>query len=302
MRGRWGPEAKQAAVSLTFDNLGEASDIEFSRWPPDRPVGRHHSVLRDLPAILRALGDARVTFFIEAWNLSVYPAAIQAIAEAAHEIGCHGMRHEVWGLLTSEQELDRIKRCQHDFAQHGIELHGLRPPGGVAAPSSAQVLPAAGLRYISPFSTPSGVLDSGLAILECNPAAADVAFYSPAFTRHRNYKPGSHALSAEDLLQGVMAEVETTIAAGGFVAVLFHPHLQSPTPERTDPARIAAIGEIARRLSADDRLWLATCAQVANWMLDHSEDFPPPPSLSPPEWWDPSIYKTIRRDHHLQPG
>ena len=183
--------------------------------------------------------------------------------------------------------------------RHGIELRGLRPPGGVAAPSSAGVLAEAGLRYVSPFSAPSGVLESGLAVLECSPAAADVAFYSPAFTGYRRYKPGPGTLSPEDLVDGVMAEVETTIAAGGFLAVLCHPHLQSPTPERTDPARIAAIGEVARRLAGDDRLWSATCADVAGWMLDHAQDFPPPGSLEPPEWWDPSVYDNIARDYQL---
>jgi peptidoglycan/xylan/chitin deacetylase (PgdA/CDA1 family) len=299
MRGRWGPESKPAAVSLTFDNLGEASDIEFSRWPKDRPVGGHHSVVRDLPAIVDVLDHVKVTFFVEAWNLPVYPATIDALLEAGHEIGCHGMRYEIWGLLTAEQELDHIKRCQQDFARHGIELRGLRPPGGIAAPSSAEVLVEVGLRYISPFSASSGVLESGLAVLECNPAASDVAFYSPAFTGQRKYRPGPETVSPEDLVEGVIAEVETTIAAGGFMAVLCHPHLQSPTPERTDPARIEAIGEIVRRLAGDDRLWLARCADVADWMLDHSHDFPPPASLDPPAWWDPSVYNNITRDYQL---
>jgi len=295
MPGQWGPETKRAAVSVTFDNLGEASDIEFSRWASDRPVGKHHSVLRDLPAIIDVLGHAKATFFIEAWNLPVYPAAVHSLAEAGHEIGCHGMRHEIWGVLTADQELDHIKRCQQDFADHGIELLGLRPPGGIAAPNSGHVLPAVGLRYISPFSVPTGVLDSGLAVLECSQAASDVAFYSPAFTQLRKYKPGPETLSPEDLVQGVMAEVETSIAVGGFMAILCHPHLQSPTPERTDPARIEAIGEIVRRLSTDDRLWFTTCAHAARWMLDHREEFPPPPSLDPPAWWDPSIYRNIKR-------
>lgn len=35
----WGPAGKKGAVSFTFDNLGEASDIEFGKWPKDHPVG-----------------------------------------------------------------------------------------------------------------------------------------------------------------------------------------------------------------------------------------------------------------------
>ena len=31
---------------LTFDNLGEAADLERGRWPADAPLGRHASVTR----------------------------------------------------------------------------------------------------------------------------------------------------------------------------------------------------------------------------------------------------------------
>ena len=31
-------------VSVTFDNLGEASDLERGWWPEDEPIGAHYSV------------------------------------------------------------------------------------------------------------------------------------------------------------------------------------------------------------------------------------------------------------------
>ena len=54
--------------------------------------------------------STRTTFFIESWNLHVYPDAVRSVVEAGHEIGCHGMRHEIWCNLTAEQELDHLKR------------------------------------------------------------------------------------------------------------------------------------------------------------------------------------------------
>lgn len=295
MDGRWGPEGKQAAVSFTFDNLGEASDIEFGRWPTDRPVGSHHSALRDLPAILDVVG-VKLTFFIESWNLHVYPDAVRSVTEAGHEIGCHGMRHEIWCNLTAEQERDHIKRCQDDFARYDIELLGLRPPGGIVAKSSAEVLPELGMTYVSPIGVTAGVLDSGLGVLETVQASTDVAFYSPDFARYRNYKPSSDPLAPEDLVEGVMVEVERTIAEGGFMSNVCHPFYQSPTPDRTDPARIEAIGELLRRITSDERIWHAPCSEIADWMRTHKEDFPPPASLDPPEWWNPSFYKDIKRN------
>jgi hypothetical protein len=29
----WGPQGRRASVSVTFDNLGEACDINMGRWP-----------------------------------------------------------------------------------------------------------------------------------------------------------------------------------------------------------------------------------------------------------------------------
>jgi hypothetical protein len=45
----WGPGAQRAAVSVTFDNLGEPADLERGLWPEREPLGRHFSVKRMLP-------------------------------------------------------------------------------------------------------------------------------------------------------------------------------------------------------------------------------------------------------------
>lgn len=57
-------------VAVTFDNLGEASEIEQGAWPPGRPRGRHPSVVRALPRVLALLDDVgvRATFFVEGIN------------------------------------------------------------------------------------------------------------------------------------------------------------------------------------------------------------------------------------------
>ena len=45
----WGVERRPGALSFTFDNLGEAADIEFGQWPADKPVGEHYSARRVVP-------------------------------------------------------------------------------------------------------------------------------------------------------------------------------------------------------------------------------------------------------------
>jgi hypothetical protein len=53
----WEPDAQRAAVSVTFDNLGEAADLERGLWPEREPLGRHFSVKRVLPRILGILEE-----------------------------------------------------------------------------------------------------------------------------------------------------------------------------------------------------------------------------------------------------
>src|SRR5258707_12037985 len=91
----WGPQCQPGAVSFTFDNLGEASDIEFGTWPEDQPIGSHMSVTQVVPELLARLQGLSVTFFVEAWNATVYPDALRAMADAGHQVALHGLRHEI---------------------------------------------------------------------------------------------------------------------------------------------------------------------------------------------------------------
>jgi hypothetical protein len=45
------------AISITFDNLGEAAQLELGMWPDDVAQGQHFTVTEVLP---RLLGEAFV--------------------------------------------------------------------------------------------------------------------------------------------------------------------------------------------------------------------------------------------------
>src|SRR5918998_2344086 len=90
-RAVWGPEPRRAAVTVTFDNLGEAADLERGLWPESEPLGRHFSVRRTLPQILDLLDELglRATFFVEGLNADLYPEALLEIFNSGHELGYH---------------------------------------------------------------------------------------------------------------------------------------------------------------------------------------------------------------------
>ena len=113
-----------ATVAVTFDNLGEASDLERGWWPEDEPLGAHHSVTKALPRLLEALDEAglRATFFVEGLNTELYPETLVDLDARGHEVACHGWRHERWAKLDPATERDRLAR-----SVEGMRALGLAP-------------------------------------------------------------------------------------------------------------------------------------------------------------------------------
>src|ERR1700730_5839750 len=100
VRGEWGPESKPAALSVTLDNFVEAFEMSVGLLPEDYSAGRHETATTILPRLLPALGDLKVTYFIEGINAEIYPRELTAISAAGHEIGLHAWQHEAWNRLS----------------------------------------------------------------------------------------------------------------------------------------------------------------------------------------------------------
>jgi peptidoglycan/xylan/chitin deacetylase (PgdA/CDA1 family) len=109
---RWGPDGRRAAVTLSFDNLGEVTDLQRGNWPEDQQLGHHFSVTRALPRILDVLAelDLRATFFVEGLNTELYPDTLTELAAAGHELAYHGWCHEPWAELEPDKEAELLQR------------------------------------------------------------------------------------------------------------------------------------------------------------------------------------------------
>ena len=105
-------------IALTFDNLGEASDLERGLWPADVPLGDHPSVTVALPRLLDELDATglRATFCVEAINCEMYPDAVGGIAARGHEVAMHGWRHEAWRDLDPARTDELLARGRSAFA------------------------------------------------------------------------------------------------------------------------------------------------------------------------------------------
>jgi peptidoglycan/xylan/chitin deacetylase (PgdA/CDA1 family) len=129
-------------VRLTFDNLGEAAELERGTWPADAPLGRHRSVTEALPRLLAELDARRLTatFFVEGINCELYPEALREIAARGHALGVHGWRHEAWAQLPADRERELLARADRAFRDLGLAPRGFRPPGGAVTAQTAALL------------------------------------------------------------------------------------------------------------------------------------------------------------------
>jgi peptidoglycan/xylan/chitin deacetylase (PgdA/CDA1 family) len=181
------PRSIEPTVVLTFDNLGEASDMERGTWAPNGPVGQHPSVTQALPRLLAELFDLglRATFFIEAINCELNPEAVRSIAQRGHEIGIHGWRHESWEGIEPERERALLQRSRAAYRQIGVDTRTFRPPGGAINAETPGLLREIGCRWASPYGTAPHVDDDGFGWVPFDWALVDAYYLMPRFATLR---------------------------------------------------------------------------------------------------------------------
>ena len=279
------PDDKRGAVTFTIDNLAEAKDLEAGIWPRDKPIGFHRGIYETLPYMLDILKEygLRVTFFLEGWNVEHYPAVMRAIADAGHEIGCHGYRHENWFGLSDARQVELLDRSTSLYDQLGIHPRGFRPPGGITMPATEAWAEAAGYTHISPVGGVSGIRGK-LAVIPSDVYGTDVSYYSTTYARFRH--PKATATSPEDaFVQGFGYLLDEIAESGGCRAPVSH-----VTTSFESNARKVAFRRIVELYVADERLWKATVGDAAAWMLNHADQFPQAPLRSFEPDWDPRTF------------
>jgi peptidoglycan/xylan/chitin deacetylase (PgdA/CDA1 family) len=269
---RWGPEARRAAVSVTFDNLEEAADLERGLWPEDEPLGRHFSVRRALPRILGLLEELglRSTLYVEGLNAELYPEALLEIAASGHELGYHGWRHEYWPDLDPSNEARLLERGVRRMREIGVGPEGFRPPGGRLTRFSPTLLEDLGFTHCSPSGRGTGFLDN-LVVLPFAWRVLDAYHYLPRFGGLREAFAGSNEpLSPARFRETLGSALRGIVHEGGHLTLVFHPFLEDQE-DRFEIMR-GALEEL-RVLVEDHTVWCAPHRDVAAWARQRPEDF-----------------------------
>jgi peptidoglycan/xylan/chitin deacetylase (PgdA/CDA1 family) len=263
----WGPERRPAAVCVSFDNLGEVTDLQRGLWPEDEPLGRHFSVTRTLPRILALLErlDLRATFFVEGLNAELYPGTLAGLAAAGHEVAYHGWCHETWDELEPGREAELLSRGVDAMAALGIALEGFRPPGGRLGRETLPLLRGRGFRHCSPAGDGVGVQE-GVVVLPFAWPLLDAYRYLPRFADLRSRDGGSgDPESPERFDTAVAAALREAVAVRRQLTLVFHPFLAEPKE------RFAVIErrlEGVRALVNDGSVWCAPHRDVAAWVAE----------------------------------
>jgi peptidoglycan/xylan/chitin deacetylase (PgdA/CDA1 family) len=211
-------------IAVTFDNLGEVSELERGQWPAGKPLGRHFSVTRALPRIVELLDEAglRATFFVEGLNTELYPDTLRQLDAAGHEVAYHGWQHEPWAGLDPAAERESLERGADAMDALGLRPVGFRPPGGELTVATPGLLRELGFTYVSPEAGVAEPLE-GLAVLPFRWPLTDALYYLPHFAELRERYLGTRD---EQPPEGLRAAIE----AAGDDVVLFHPFLLDDEP------------------------------------------------------------------------
>lgn len=276
------PGGAAGALSLSFDNLGEAAEIELGALAPEAARGDHFTATRVLPSLLDALAarDIAATFFVEGLNAELYPDALAAIAAAGHELGYHAWRHEQWGDLTAAEQAENLARGLDAFRALDLTLAGFRPPGGQLGVGGLGVLRDAGLRYCSPAGAGASA-ESGIATLPFQWRHVDASCVLPPLAAVREQIGGSpDPLDPESFLDHLGAEIARLADEGGFLTIVLHLSLLDWLGEDLLGALLDRLGETSRR----GDLWVAPCAAVGDRVLADPGAFPGGTCLDPTGW------------------
>jgi peptidoglycan/xylan/chitin deacetylase (PgdA/CDA1 family) len=262
---------ERGVLSLTFDNLGEAAELELGALGADAPLGGHETALEVVPRLLGQLGDRGIaaTFFVEGMNAEIYPQLLREIDERGHEVAFHAWRHEQWADLDTAEQGANLARGIGAFARLGLEIAGLRPPGGQLGAGGTSVLREAGLRYCSPAGAGAGFED-GVALLPFAWRHVDASCVLPPLGSAREQISGSRdPIEPTHFVAWLEAEIDRLAREGGYMAIVLHPFMLGWLGEE----RLMGLLNRVAAAAADEEVWVATCAEVAEHVTAHSDRF-----------------------------
>jgi polysaccharide deacetylase family protein (PEP-CTERM system associated) len=113
-------------VEEWFHVCGVGGPLAYEHW--NELPSRVEQTTRDVLALVDACG-VRGTFFVLGWIAARYPALVNEIAAAGHEVGSHGHVHRRVYELTQDAFVEDFETCRTALASAGVRrVLGYRAP------------------------------------------------------------------------------------------------------------------------------------------------------------------------------
>jgi len=215
-----------------------------------------------LPRLLNVFDDfgVKATFFIPGEVAVRYPKEVKMIADRGHEIGCHGLEHELLAHLTREEQKERLAKAKAILEETtGKTVTGFRMPEGEITEETLQVVKELGFTYSSslsdsdvPYVRPS----ADLMELPIHWALFDLPFFTFAFDPP--IPPGqARSASMDEVLKNWRYELEGSRRWGTLL------NLQLDPQTAGEQGRVFMVEELLRDMQAAGDVWIATGAEIA---------------------------------------
>jgi peptidoglycan/xylan/chitin deacetylase (PgdA/CDA1 family) len=259
------PDGKKCAASITFDI--DADSLIRTARPDDGhlrlqaiSMGRYGPTVA-VPRILesyRRLGLTQ-TFFMPAWVMREYPAAVEAILKDGHEIGHHSWMHEDPMEHSDEVEAELFERAiEVHVSMTGRKPRGYRAPVYSMTPAMVDRLIEHGFLYDSSLMAddlPYLLETSKGSLIEIPPHWGTDDW--PPFAHFAEIDYLMPVRAPSDGIRAFAEEFDAMHEAGGFWMPVLHPFLTGRLARWMEMERL-----IERALATGD-VWFAPMEAIA---------------------------------------
>lgn len=268
------PEGKTCAVMLTFDfdaqylRKARAESKGSTMGFTDLSRGEyalHEGLWRVLECLDRHA--VKATFFIPGIVIERYPAPCREIVRRGHEVAAHTYAHELHYEQSAEDAAKDLDKEEALIASlTGKTPRGFRGPLAQVDKATLALLKQRGYRYESTLKDCDWAYpldDSDVVELPNEPTMDDATYWYFTFSNPANRS----MYPAQEVFDVWKAEFDGLAKERNKIFVLkLHPQLIGRA------SRIAPLGAFIDELKARGA-WIATCEEVAAYVLAHKEAY-----------------------------